>query len=291
LSERLTCFVIMPFSKTSEEHTDAYWTKHFESFLKPLIEEDHKFEAHRSEPLRGDILRQIITDLVVSQVVVADLTDNNPNVYWELGVRQSFKHGTLTIAESGTKLPFDLGGKGTLFYYPKDHLKNEEFRTRFNEALQDCLSRPEKPDSHVLEAITGRGSLFQLFRRDETIRRLRSLVLECEFNETYLAKTEQYSIGNLKGRPKPIVMPERFAFSCVELLLTDMYLDEKEEFYLLARDCLARLTGMNELLNQFPLSPAVVSRFFVERNETTKEIIQRFKKAVEAALANTSRAR
>lgn len=90
----------MPFSKTTDKHTEDYWTEHFERFLKPLIEENPGLEARRSEPLRGDILRQIITDLVVSRVVVADLTDHNPNVYWELGVRQSFQHGTVTIAEA-----------------------------------------------------------------------------------------------------------------------------------------------------------------------------------------------
>ncbi len=96
------CFVIMPFSKTSEKHTKEYWTKHYETFIKPLIESGHSLIAERSSPLRGDILRQIVTDLVTAPIVVADLTDANPNVYWELGVRQSFKHGTITIAEEGT---------------------------------------------------------------------------------------------------------------------------------------------------------------------------------------------
>ena len=98
------CFVIMPFSKTSEEHTKEYWTNHYHKFLKPLIDSSHPLKAERSSPLRGDIIRQIITKLVTVPIVVADLTDANPNVYWELGVRQSFKHSTVTIAEDGTKL-------------------------------------------------------------------------------------------------------------------------------------------------------------------------------------------
>ena len=98
----------MPFSKTTNEHTEDYWTNHFNKVLKPLIEEDTTVEAHRSTPMRGDILKQIINDLVVDPIVVADLTDKNENVYWELGVRQSFKHGTITIAEEKTVLPFDI---------------------------------------------------------------------------------------------------------------------------------------------------------------------------------------
>jgi hypothetical protein len=49
-------------------------------FLKPLIEKIEDLEAFRSEPLRGNIASQIITDLVNSDIVVADLTDHNPNV-------------------------------------------------------------------------------------------------------------------------------------------------------------------------------------------------------------------
>ena len=76
-TNREICFVIMPFSKTTDEHTEDYWTKHFESFLKPIIEENPNLEARRLKAMRGDILREIITDLVVSRVVVADLTEQS----------------------------------------------------------------------------------------------------------------------------------------------------------------------------------------------------------------------
>src|SRR2546425_8791263 len=106
----------MPFTRTSEIHSTEYWTRHYQGFLRPTIETNPNLKARRSTPLRGDVLREIIKDIVISPIVVADLTDANPNVYWELGVRQSFRHGTITIAEEGTHLPFDVNVKGTLFY-------------------------------------------------------------------------------------------------------------------------------------------------------------------------------
>ena len=197
-----TCFVIMPFSETTKEHTEDYWTKHFNSYLKPLIEECLELEAQRSEPLRGDILRQIITDLVTCPVVVADLTDYNANVYWELGVRHSFKHGTVTIAQYGTELPFDVGAQGTLFYHPQDHVKDADFRRRFKEAIQDCLSHPERPDSHVLETITGRGTLFEIFRRDEAMRRLDAVLSECNWNVSLLKEVMNQAQKNQEDPAK-----------------------------------------------------------------------------------------
>ncbi len=157
--DKLKCFVIMPFSESSEVHDEKYWTNHFENFLKPEIEKVLNLKAQRSDELRADILKQIILNLYDSFIVVADLTDRNANVYWELGVRQSLKVKTITIAEEGTKLPFDISTKSTLFYHPNDPKGDKEFCKKFNEALIDCIENPEKSDSVVLDAISVRGSI------------------------------------------------------------------------------------------------------------------------------------
>ena len=149
----------MPFSESSEDHDEKYWTNHFESFLKMEIEKVSNLHAQRSDELRADILKQIILNLYDSFIVVADLTDRNANVYWELGVRQSLKVKTITIAEEGTKLPFDVSTKSTLFYRPNDPKDDKEFCKKFYEALIDCIENPEKSDSVVLDAISVRDSI------------------------------------------------------------------------------------------------------------------------------------
>ena len=156
---KLKCFVIMAFSKSSEERDEKYWTNHFENFLKPEIEKIPNLNAQRSDELRADILKQIILNLYDSFIVVADLTDRNANVYWELGIRQSLKVKTITIAEEGTKLPFDVSTKSTLFYHPNDPIGDKKFCKKFNEALIDCIKNPEKSDSIVLDALSVRDSI------------------------------------------------------------------------------------------------------------------------------------
>lgn len=280
---RRICFVIMPFSETTKEHTDDYWNRHFESFLKPLIEENRKLEARRSQPLRGNILNQIITDLVVSEVVVADLTDRNPNVYWELGVRQSFKHGTITIMETGTRLPFDIGGKGTLPYFPKDHLKNEGFRSRFKQALQDCLSYPERPDSYVLESIFGRGTLFELFRRDEATRRLDAVLSECSRNSGILDKVVDRVNMNQKDPENRKFTTNRLAMSSVELLVTNRYIDKDRSFFTLAENYLGGILSVNEALNRWKESPVSTEKWLVSFIGTLKKRLEKFETEVEDA--------
>jgi len=273
----------MPFSKTTDEHTEDYWTEHFECFLKPLIEENPNLEARRSEALRGDILREIITDLVVSRVVVADLTDHNPNVYWELGVRQSFKHGTVTIAEAETPLPFDVGGKGTLFYYPKDHLKMAEFRSRFKQAIQDCLVSPDRPDSHVLETLSGRGTLFEIFRRDEAIRRLDALLSECNTNSDVLKNVVNCAQSNQEDPKTRKFSTYRFRVSAVELLITYCYVEEDQSFFELAERSLSEISRLNDQLNIWEHSPHPTEVWLLKREKPAAKLLKELTAKVAAA--------
>ena len=272
--KRQRCFVIMPFSKTTEQHTKTYWTNHFERFLKPLIEENPDLEAHRSKPMRGDMLMEIIRYLVVSPVVVADLTDHNPNVYWELGVRQSFKHGTVTIAEAETPLPFDIGGKGTLFYHSKDHLEMENFRKDFKEAIQDCLTNPNRPDSHVLETISGRGTLFEIFRRDEAMRRLDALLEECRENLELLEDCVKCAHDNQEKEPKKRQWPTmRFRSASIELLATERYVDEPDSFFGKVSKWMNWVPALNYELNRWSYKNEAVEHWILKSNEMATKVI------------------
>lgn len=280
---REKCFVIMPIGQTTDKHTEEYWEKHFNTFLKPLIEENPHLLAHRSEALRGDILRQIITDLVTARVVVADLTDHNCNVYWELGVRQSFKHGTITIAEAKTKLPFDIGGKGTLFYYPRNHLKLEAFRKSFKQATNDCLAHPERPDSHVLETLGGRGTLFEIFRRDEAIRRLDALVDECDRNSRLLERVLDMARKNQKKPEEREFPTHRFRVAAVELLMTNRYVDEEPRFFSLAESCANSYYAFNGQLDSWEIDPDSTEAWFLKSEEPGKTYLRTCRNKVAAA--------
>lgn len=288
-NKRQRCFVIMPFSKTTEQHTAAYWTSHFEDFLKPLIEENPELEAYRSKPLRVDILREIITHLVVSPVVVADLTDSNPNVYWELGIRQSFKHGTVTIAEAGPSLPFDISVKGTLFYHPGDHIQTAKFSRDFKEAIEDCLANPDKPDSHVLETVSGRGTLFEIFRRDEAMRRLNALLEECNTNSAVLQHVVDGAKVNQEKPKEREFATSRFRVPAAELLLTNRYIDEDQTFYKSVEKYVNQLVAWCDQLNLWEYSPDSTEKWFLKREATTKKIIEEAKQQVAEARDKVSK--
>jgi hypothetical protein len=299
--DKINCFVIMPFSKT-KNHTEEYWTNHFNNFLKPLIEETPNLLAHRSEPLRGDILKLIITDLIVSPIVIADLTDKNANVFWELGVRQSFKHGTITIAEEGTDLPFDVFAQATLKYNTKNPLKIASFKEQFNKAIQDCLLHPDRPDSHVIETLSGRGTLFEIFQRDESIRRLNAVLLECETNLKVLeslintyeenkkrSKTIRRRLSIFSFNSRRGTIPARLSSIAVELLVTHRYLDETIEFYEFAEAYHGFIQAINAQLNDWVVSPEGTEEWILFNEKMILSSVNNFKDTVELSRNKVSK--
>jgi hypothetical protein len=267
MGEPRTCFVIMPMSATAGEHTEDYWKCHFESFLKPLIETTGEWAARRSTALRGDIIKEIISDLVTAHSVVADLTDANPNVYWELGVRQSFRHGTVTIAEAGTKIPFDIGAKGTLFYHPKDHLKMEEFRRQFSLAMASCSSEPQRTDSHVLDTLSGRGTIYELIRRDEAIRRIDAIIDELTSNLHFIDNIMKRAEGNQKAPDKRRYPTLVLRVSCCDLLMTTRYLERDAPFYNSVALVFVRCTAINNMLSQWQQSPDPTEKWLLSSRD------------------------
>lgn len=284
------CFVVMPFSQTTKEHTKNYWDDHYQKFLKPLIELESGFVAERSKALRGDIIRQIIADLVMAPIAVADLTDSNANVYWELGVRQSFRYGTITIAEHGVKLASDVAAKGTLYYYPKDYIANEEFRKDFDTAIRDCISNPDRPDSQVLETISGRGTIYKVLSREETIRKLEALASEAERNRDLANNIERTVKKNSEARKegKRVTFPTgRFRCPSVELLVVSRYVDAKGSFYNWAELCFDELQKFNDQLSFWEGAQLSTEAYLRKNIQLFLNNLAEFKTLVEEHINNT----
>lgn len=272
---KFRCFIIMPFSQTSETHTEDYWSKHFETFLKLVVDPIPNIKAYRSEPLRGDILKQIIRELITAEVVIADITDYNPNVFWELGVRQSFKHCTITIAEEGTDLPFDISNKSTLFYSPSDHIKNANFTKKLTNAIKDCLKNPEKPDSLILETISGRGSLYEIIRREENLRRLDALISEI------IGNIEVFDHVHNTFEEGDDIPTRRYRTSAIKLIITNRYANLSEEKYKLLEDYYDTIRVLNGQLRVIEHDYGNTKKYLQSSKEEDQLLLEKISEFVE----------
>ena len=53
---------------------------------------------------------------MVSRLIIAEISQSNPNVFYEVGYAHALNKPTILIAEKTTKLPFDVSPFRTLFY-------------------------------------------------------------------------------------------------------------------------------------------------------------------------------
>jgi hypothetical protein len=110
-SKKLTAFVIMQF--TSEFDTL------YKEVIKPTIE-SYDIECIRGDDVftNGLILNDIENYIQESFFIVADITPNNPNVFYEVGYAHAIRKPLILLCDSDKRdnLPFDISGFRTIMY-------------------------------------------------------------------------------------------------------------------------------------------------------------------------------
>jgi hypothetical protein len=89
----------------------------YEEVIKPVVEAFELRAYHVGEVFGpGIILNDIAQGIVEAEVVIAEITPANQNVFYELGYSHALNKPTILLAERGKQLPFDVSGYRVLFY-------------------------------------------------------------------------------------------------------------------------------------------------------------------------------
>ena len=123
--QNLSAFVIMPF--------DPEFDSIYSDLIKPALE-NIGYEVIRADSLvnQHNILKDIVRHIAFANIVVADLTAINPNVFYELGIAHALQKPTILLTQSIDEVPFDLRAYRIITY-----------STRFDEIkkLSETLSK------------------------------------------------------------------------------------------------------------------------------------------------------
>jgi hypothetical protein len=181
----MKCFVIMPFGNLN---IDAEQAERLESiyseWIKPTVESVtiqgtpvQKITCHRADKTArpGEIISHVIENLVDSDIVIADLSGRNSNVFYELGIRHAVNNNTILIADDFEDVPFDLSGLRAIGYkYEPKSLRRLE--SSLKKAIGEILDEPNKIDNPVRRFLYERGMEIIKIRESEIVKSLLSEV-------------------------------------------------------------------------------------------------------------------
>jgi hypothetical protein len=110
-----SCFVIMPIGDQQLQGgtvTAAELKARYDDLMKEALLRAHPaLEVVRADEVAapGAITSDVITRIMHSDFVLADVTYPNPNVFYELGLRHACRLGTIIVRDrSGPRTPFDI---------------------------------------------------------------------------------------------------------------------------------------------------------------------------------------
>ncbi len=114
------------------------------------FEEKNINVAHRM-PSPGSINRQVITSVLECDLAIANLTNLNPNVMYELAIRHAARKPVIQICQKGTRLPFDITEERTIFY-TNDMAGVIELSENFKGMIMEAMGE-EEPDNPIYRVV------------------------------------------------------------------------------------------------------------------------------------------
>jgi len=143
LEEKGTVFVLMPFASDFDPVFAAI--KRTLEGPELLLHCYRADEVYKPEAIIESILRGIVT----AELIVADVTGRNPNVFYELGIAHVVKDNCIILTQTMDDVPFDLRHLRCIVY--ENTLKGgEQLRLALSNAVRSV--RPSADDHDSVKA-------------------------------------------------------------------------------------------------------------------------------------------
>ncbi len=124
-------FVLMPFKLG---WSDRVWTR----MIKPIVEEMGLHAIRADDLYDKDIMEGIWKSILTSKVIIADISERNPNVFYELGIAHTIGKQVILLTQSEKDIPFDLNRYRHIIY--EDNLDGfEKLKKELAASLKEIL--------------------------------------------------------------------------------------------------------------------------------------------------------
>jgi hypothetical protein len=133
--------VMMPFGE--------WFDKYYQDIYTPAIK-DAGFEPVRADELftTGSVVKQIWEQIEKAKLLLADLTNKIPNVFYELGLAHAAGKPVIFAAAHVDDVPFDLRHLRVIIYDIREPEWASKLRTNVTDYLRNASKDPEKSIPH-----------------------------------------------------------------------------------------------------------------------------------------------
>lgn len=187
------CFVIMPISDP-DGYAPGHFKRVFEDIFKPACEKAGFAAVLASQVRQTNLIHlDILQKLLEAPMALCDLSSRNPNVLFELGLRQAFDKPVALVREEGTLDIFDIA---PLRYTPYRRARI------YNEVLEDqeSITHAIKDTYEACQRNEGVNSIVRLLSlRPATLEDIRGAEKESALLQVIMAE-----LSNLRSDVREI---------------------------------------------------------------------------------------
>lgn len=154
------CFVLMPFAPEFNE----VWMDVLQAAGDPL-----GLQVRRADDIHkpGAIMQNIWGNIIAARVLVAELTDKNANVFYELGLAHAIEKQVILLTQSYDDVPFDLKHLRVI-RYENTREGLGKLATNLQTALREVLREPRGAVAAAFQTL-GAEAAFKEFQTDHDL--------------------------------------------------------------------------------------------------------------------------
>lgn len=174
-----SCFVVSPIGDNGSD-TRNNADKLFKYIISPVCQ-SFNFEAIRADQINesDSITQTIIEQLQTADLVIADISGHNPNVFYEMGYRKCTNKPIIHLKRKGESIPFDVNTVRTFEYDLTDLDNVEEIKERLKQTVGTFIFDKSDDTSEIDEEQTAKvfsGILPMLYQIQDSITELKEQI-------------------------------------------------------------------------------------------------------------------
>ena len=159
------CFLIMPISDPSD-YKSGHFKRVRDDLFRPACEAAGFRAIRADETMETNVIQlDILKKLIEAPIAICDLSTRNPNVMFELGIRQAFDKPVVLVQEVDTPRIFDISGI-RIIDYRRELLYREVIQDQ--RAIAEALRATRNPQPGSINSLIQLLSLAAAAKLDES---------------------------------------------------------------------------------------------------------------------------